>query len=91
MQKRKAEREDYVMKHNVNVESKMTVSVGKVLDEYWRMCGMKRINSVLSTCKEKEVAHNPSLKQIAQFLEDSGADYVAVEHCYRFVDDLPFN
>ena len=78
------------MTHNVKVESHMVTTVGKILEEYWCMRGIKRINRSLSVCKEEETESEPTPTQIAQFLEDSGADFVTVEHNYRFVDDLPF-
>ena len=38
---------------------------------------------------KKELEHKPTLQEIAQFLSESKADFVSVEHNCRFAD-LPF-
>ena len=40
--------------------------------------------------KEMELECEPTTVQIAQFLKDSGADFVSVVENYRMYNELPF-
>lgn len=94
------ESEDKTMTHEVEI----TTTENKVIEEYWVIRGMRsadiaeyNINTHVSKSfknkdlinEEKELNHKPTLQEIAQFLSESKADFVSVEHNYRFAD-LPF-
>lgn len=86
------ESEEKSMLHNVTVKHEED----KVLEEFWLMrtikdgdmCGQpttqKRVIS------ERELDHEPTPDEIAQFLYDSKADFVSVVQNYRFENELPF-
>ena len=78
------------MTHTISIIKQLPVREDKILEEYWCMRGITRTNNTLSVCKEKELPNKPELEEIAQFLSDSNADFVSVEHNYRFEPDLPF-
>lgn len=81
------------MLHNVTVKHEEN----KVLEKYWLMraikdrdmygCPQPTPKRVIS---EKEFANEPTPNEIAQFLSDSGADFVSVAQNYRFENELPF-
>ena len=80
---KKFESEEKPMLHNVTVKHEEN----KVLESYYVMCGtsdmgMRKI--------EKELDHEPTPDEIAQFLSDSKADFVSVVQNYRFASELPF-
>lgn len=81
-------REDNLMLHNVTV----TKTEEKVLEEYWCIRGVKEniVTDAKSVIGEMKCTKEPTLNEIAVFLENSGADFVSVEHNYRFEPDLPF-
>lgn len=79
------------MIHNV----KITESKNRVIEEYWLMRGLKKtfndcLKDVKKVIAERESGTEPTIDEIAQFLYDSKADFVSVEHNYRFEPDLPF-
>lgn len=86
----KLESEDKSMLHNVTV----TKTEEKALEEYYVMRAVKNSNfapnKTKQVFKEKECNHYPESSEIAQFLSDTGANFVSVEHNYRFEPDLPF-
>lgn len=83
------ESEDKTMTHEVEI----TTIENRVIEEYWVMRAVKENAIVKGTAKqvfkEQELTHNQTLQEIAQFLSESKADFVSVEHNYRF-SDLPF-
>lgn len=96
----KIEREDNKMLYNVTIKK----SENKVIEEYFEMQAVKsgsKSDLMISNpelcigkgnliIKRKEVKNKPTIEEIAQFLSDTGADFVSVEHNYRFEPDLPF-
>lgn len=91
--KKYRESEGKSMLHNVTVKHEEN----KVLEKYWLMRAIedgdmygepqptpKRVIS------EKELNHEPTPQEIAQFLFDAKADFVSVVQNYRFENDLPF-
>lgn len=85
------ESEDNKMLHKITV----TKTEEKVLEEYYVMRGIKKQydglgNEKKVVCCEREVSKYPDFGTIAQFLNECGADFVSVEHNYRFEPDLPF-
>lgn len=80
------------MLHNVTVKHEEN----KVLEEFWVMRTTKTIGEgkypipYSESFKEKELGHEPTPDEIAQFLSDSKADFVSVVQNYRFESELPF-
>lgn len=75
-------------------EVEITTTENRVVEEYWVMRGIKNVtDDCLHTTKkviaERERGKIPTPQEIAQFLSESKADFVSVEHNYRFAD-LPF-
>lgn len=75
------------MLHNV------AVIENKILEEYWCIRAIRgNFNGTKKVIGEMKCTNEPDLSDIAAFLKSSGADFVSVEHNYRFVDDeLPFD
>lgn len=88
--KQNKESEDNPILHKVTV----TKTEEKVLEEYFVMRAVKNSNfapnKTKQVFKEKECNQQPTHEEIAKFLSDAGADFVSVEHNYRFEPDLPF-
>lgn len=86
------EREGKSMLHNVTVKHEEN----KVLEKYWLMRAIKDGDmygeppTSKRVISEKECTHEPTPNEIAQFLSDSGADFVSVVQNYRFENELPF-
>lgn len=84
------ESEEKSMLHNVTVKHEEN----KVLEKYWLMRAEKKEGKYpipySESFKEKELDHEPTLDEIAQFLSDSKADFVSVVQNYRFENELPF-
>lgn len=78
------------MLHNVTVKHEEN----EALEEFWVMKAEKKEGKYpipySEAVKEKELDHNPTPQEIAQFLSDSGADFVSVVQNYRFTSELPF-
>lgn len=78
------------MLHNVTVKHEEN----KVLEEFWVMKAERTTETipggVKKEWKEKELDHEPTPQEIAQFLSGSKADFVSVVQNYRFVSELPF-
>ena len=78
------------MLHNVTVKHEEN----KVLEKYWLMRAEKKEGKYpipySESFKEQELDHEPTPNEIAQFLSDSGADFVSVVQNYRFASELPF-
>lgn len=73
------------MLHNV------TVSEGKVLEEYWCIRAIKEdYNNVKKVVGEMKCTNKPTLNEIASFLKNSDGDFVSVVQNYRFENELPF-
>lgn len=88
---RKLESEGKGMLYNVSVRKEEK----KVLEMYYVMRGIKRQTDSLGNekkvvCAERELSSCPDSDTIAQFLYESGADFMSLEQNYRFQDDLPF-
>lgn len=98
---RKLESEEKAMLHNVTVKHEEN----KVLEKYWEMIAKKEcevaafnmktgkstpMKNQIEDIKREESDHEPTPQEIAQFLSDSGADFVSVVQNYRFVSELPF-
>lgn len=77
------ESEEKSMLHSVTVKHEEN----KVLESCYVMCGTSDtgIRKV-----EKELDNEPTPYEIAQFLSDSGADFVSVVQNYRFASEFPF-
>lgn len=84
------ESEEKSMLHNVTVKHEEN----KVLEKYWLMRAEKKEGKYpipySESFKEKELDHEPTPQEIAQFLSDSKADFVSVVQNYRFENELPF-
>ena len=78
------------MLHNVTVKHEEN----KVLEGFWIMKATNEIVTELFTgykdVGRKKLDHKPTPDEIAQFLSDSGADFVSVVQNYRFENELPF-
>ena len=78
------------MLHNVTVKREEN----KVLEEFWVMKAEKKEGKYpipySEAVKEKDLDHNPTPQEVAQFLSESGADFVSVVQNYRFAGELPF-
>lgn len=81
-------KEENQMTHTVTIKK----TEKRVIEEYWLMRGIRIVpcTNAKEVIKECESEKEPTLEQIAQFLSDSNADFVSVEHNYRFEPDLPF-
>lgn len=90
--KKYQESEEKSMLHNVTVKHEEN----KVLDQYWVMQATKKdatktqVGYFDEILGEKELDHEPTPNEIAQFLSDSKADFVSVVQNYSFVSELPF-
>lgn len=88
--KKYQESEEKSMLHNVTVKHEES----KVLEKYWLMRAEKKEGKYpipySESFKEKELDHEPTPQEIAQFLFDAKADFVSVVQNYRFEDELPF-
>lgn len=86
------ESEEKSMLHNVTVKHEES----KVLEKYWLMRAIKdgdmygQPPTPKRVISEKELDHEPTPNEIAQFLSDSKADFVSVVQNYRFENELPF-
>lgn len=84
------ESEEKSMLHNVTVKHEEN----KVLEEFWVMKAEKKEGKYpipySESFKEQELDHEPTPNEIAQFLDDSKADFVSVVQNYRFENELPF-
>ena len=80
------ESEETTMKHKVTITTKEE----KTVEEYWAMRGISDLQNIKKVIAERETAEKPTLEEIAQFLAESQADFVAVSHNYRFASELPF-
>lgn len=79
------ESEETTMKHKVTIATKEE----KTVEEYWILTAMYETCYGPNTKEthigyEKKYDHSPTISEIAQFLSDSQADFVAASHNYRF-------
>ncbi len=78
------------MLHNVTVKHEEN----KVLEEFWVMKAVNDIEIVpgkkRQEWQDRELNHEPTPQEIAQFLSDSKVDFVSVAQNYRFANELPF-
>lgn len=74
------------MVHEVNLPREV------YLEEYYVLRGISDNGACKKVIKEEEFQSEPTLAQIALFLEKSKADFVSVEKNYRFdkLEGLPF-
>lgn len=80
------------------MRTKYNVKVGKlekkILEEFWLIRALKNSNVPFDQSKEiikeVELEKEPSTQEIAQFLFETGADFVSVIKNYRFEVDLQF-
>lgn len=92
VKKSENESEGKSMLHNVTVKHEEN----KVLEKYWLMRAIKdgdmygQPPTPKRVISEKELDHEPTLQEIAQFLSDSKANFVSVVQNYRFENELPF-
>lgn len=93
VKKSEKESEEKSMLHNVTVKHEEN----KVLEKYWLMRAIKDGDmygypqpTPKRVISEKELDHEPTPNEIAQFLSDSKADFVSVVQNYRFASELPF-
>lgn len=88
--KKYQESEGKSMLHNVTIKYEKN----KTLEKYWLMRAEKKEGKYpipySESFKEKELDHEPTPNEIAQFLSDSKADFVSVVQNYRFASELPF-
>lgn len=89
--KSEKESEGKSMLHNVVVKHEEN----KVLETIWVMKAEKQQSALSKVLYpeptiERELDHNPTPQEIAQFLSDSKADFVSVVQNYRFENKLPF-
>ncbi len=65
-----------------------------MLEKYWLMRAERTVETVpggvRKEWKERELDHEPTPQEIAQFLSDSKADFVSVVQNYRFANELLF-
>lgn len=95
------ESEEKSMLHNVTVKHEEN----KVLEKYWAIVAKKEVEVAefnmktgkstpmkkqIEDIRIKELDHEPTPNEIAQFLSDSKADFVSVVQNYRFENELPF-
>lgn len=86
------ESEEKSMLHNVTAKREEN----KVLEKYWLMRAIKdgdmygQPPTPKRVISEKELDHEPTPNEIAQFLSDSKADFVSVVQNYRFAGEFPF-
>lgn len=82
------ESEESKMIHKITV----TKTEEKTIEEYWCIRGVKEniVTGAKSVIGEMKCTKEPTLNEIAIFLENSGADFVSVEHNFRFEPDIPF-
>lgn len=84
------ESEEKSMLHNVTVKHEEN----KVLEEIWVIRAVKEgklpFDFKKTVIDERKLDHEPSKNEIAQFLSESGADFVSVVQNYRFAGELPF-
>lgn len=78
------------MKHNVTIsETRLTKLT---VEDYWTIRGVSGCTGQpKKVVCEKEYDHNPSIEEIAGFLNKSEADFASVEHNYRLEPELPFD
>lgn len=76
----KEEGKETTMTHKVTITTKEE----KTVEEYYMMRGISESQNIKKVIAERETAEKPTLEEIAQFLADSKADFVAVSHNYRF-------
>lgn len=72
------------MLHNVTVK----VEENKVLETYWTIRGCNKSDSLLRPYRELD--HEPTSEEIAQFIHSNKVDYAFVEKDYRFENELQF-
>ncbi len=88
--KKNQESEEKSMLHNVTVKT----SERRKLEQYWVARALKNsdmpFNYEKTVIGERELDHEPTPDEIAQFLSDSKADFVSVVQNYRFENELPF-
>lgn len=84
----KTKSEESKMIHKITV----TKTEEKTIEEYWCIRGVKEniVTGAKSVIREMKCTKEPTLNEIAIFLGNSGADFVSVEHNFRFEPDIPF-
>lgn len=72
---------------------KAEITIEREIYEYWLLRGIYDDGLQKRVIKEKEFDRHPTTGEIADFLEESKATFVSVEHNFRFPDpesELPF-
>lgn len=82
--KKYQESEEKSMLHNVTVK----VEENKVLETYWTIRGVNKSDSLLRPYRELD--HEPTPEEIAQFIHRNKVDYAFIEEDYRFENELSF-
>lgn len=84
------ESEETTMKHKATITTKEE----KTVEEYWVMESTREVGvttlKTIDVIDTKELDHEPSISEIAQFLLERKGIFVTVSHNYRFASELPF-
>ena len=69
----------------------IAIEVEKEIEEYWLLRGVYDDGIQKRVIAEKEFGRHPTVGEIADFLEESKATFVSIEHNFRFPEsELPF-
>jgi len=66
------------------MKRKIAIEIEKEIEEYWLLRGIYDDGVQEKVISEKEFDRHPTIGEIADFLEESKATFVSIEHNYRF-------
>lgn len=73
------------------MKKKVEIKIEREIEEYWLLRGIYDNGLQKRVVTEKEFDRHPTTCEIAEFLEESKATFVSIEHNYRFPEsELPF-
>lgn len=73
------------------MKRKIVIEMEKEIEEYWLLRGVYDDGIQKRVIAEKEFGRHPTVGEIADFLEESKATFVSIEHNFRFPEsELPF-
>lgn len=73
------------------MKKKVEIKIEREIEEYWLLRGVYDNGFQKRVVAEKEFDRHPTTREIAEFLEESKATFVSVEHNFRFSEsELPF-
>lgn len=75
------------------MKKKVEIKIEREIEEYWLLRGIYDNGLQKRVVAEKEFDRHPTTCEIAEFLEESKATFVSIEHNFRFPDpesELPF-